>query len=302
MGKIREIIKRVFCLPPLPTVVIAVPSFLFVFIMLGMGGHPVLEYLSYGLSAYGLVITITGMPAVIEAVRQGIQESPLVKKLRGVPVLGRYLEDGAFRAVVSLYGSVTINFAYVLINLFSGIYYRSLWFAALAFYYVFLAVTRFTLLHHMRSRPFGQEYISEWKRYRLAGCILLVLNLALAVIVTLVVMQNKGFEYGGYLIYVMAIYAFYTIILSSINVVKYRRYNSPVLSAAKAVNLTAALVSMLSLETAMIFRFDPGEDPVFRRTMTAVTGFCVCVFVLGMAIFMIVRASKKLEVADSDGR
>lgn len=302
MGKIKETLKKVFCLPPLPTVVISVPSFIFVFIMLGIGGHPVLEYLSYGLSAYALVITITGMPAVIEAVRQGIQESPLVKKLRSFPVIGRYLDDGAFRAVVSLYGSVTINFAYVFINLFSGIYYRSLWFVALAFYYIFLAVTRFTLLHHMRSRPVGQEYDSEWRRYRLVGCILLVLNLALVVIVTLVVMQNKGFEYGGYLIYIMAIYAFYTIILSSINVVKYRRYNSPVLSAVKAVNLTAALVSMLSLETAMISQFGSAENPTFRRTMTAVTGFCVCVFVLGMAIFMIVRSSKKLKEEDSYGR
>lgn len=295
MKKIRECLKKIFRLPPLPTVVIAVPSFIFVFIMLGVGGHPALEYLSYGLSAYALVITITGMPAVIEAVRQGIRESPLVTKLRSFPVIGRYLDDGAFRAVISLYGSVTINFAYVFLNLFSGIYYRSLWFAALGFYYIFLAVTRFTLLHHMRSRPVGQEYISEWRRYRFVGGILLALNLALAVIVTLVVMQNKGFEYGGYLIYIMAIYAFYTIILSSINVVKYRRYNSPVLSATKAVNLTAALVSMLSLETAMLSQFDSGEDPVFRRTMTAVTGFCVCVFVLGMAIFMIVRSSKKLK-------
>lgn len=302
MGKLKALLKKAFCLPPLPTVVIAVPSFIFVFLMLGMGGHPALEYLSYGLSAYALVITITGMPAVIAAVKRRIRESPLVKKLRGVPVIGRYLDDGVFRALVSLYGSVTINFAYVLTNLFSGIYYRSLWFVALAFYYGFLAGTRFMLLHHMRSRPVGQEHGSEWRRYRLAGGILLVLNLALAVIVTLVVMQNRGFEYGGYLIYVMAIYAFYTTILSIIHVVKYRRYNSPVLSAVKAVNLTAALVSMLSLETAMISRFDSGEDPIYRRTMTAATGFCVCVFVLGMAIFMIVRASRKLKEADRYGR
>lgn len=134
------------------------------------------------------------------------------------------------------------------------------------------------------------------------GCILLFLNQALAVIVTLVVVQNKGFEYGGYLIYVMAIYAFYTTILSIINVVKYRRYNSPVLSAVKAVNLTAALVSMLSLETAMLSQFGSADGPIFRRAMTAVTGFCVCVFVLGMAIFMIVRSSKKLKEANSYGR
>ncbi len=151
------------------------------------------------------------------------------------------------------------------------------------------------LLHHVRSKPVGQEYVSELKRYRLVGYILLVLNLALGIVVTLVVQQNRGFEYGGYLIYVMAIYAFYTMISSVINVVKYRRYNSPVLSAAKAVNLTAALVSMLSLETAMISQFGAAEDPMFRLIMTAVTGFAICAFVLGMAVFMIIKATKKIR-------
>lgn len=84
-------------------------------------------------------------------------------------------------------------------------------------------------------------------------------------------------------------------IKSVINVVKYRKYNSPVLSAAKVVSLTAALVSMLSLETAMLSQFGASDSLEFRRTMTAVTGFCVCGFVLGMAIYMIIKSSKKVK-------
>ena len=37
-----------------------------------------------------------------------------------------------------------------------------------------------------------------------------------------------------------------------INTVKYRKFHSPVLCAAKTVNLTTALVSMFNLETVMI--------------------------------------------------
>lgn len=226
MEKLKGILKKIFCLPPLPTVLIAVPAFIFVFVILGLGGHPLLAYISYGLSAYALIITVTGISGIYKGIQKGIRENPLTKKLRGIPIVRRYLDDGAFRAEISLYTGVTINFAYVFIKLFSGIYYRSLWFVALAFYYVFLAITRFMLFHHVRSKPVGQEYVSELKRYRLVGYILLVLNLALGIVVTLVVQQNRGFEYGGYLIYVMAIYAFYTMISSVINVVKYRRYNT----------------------------------------------------------------------------
>lgn len=295
MDKHRKFLKKVFCLPPLPTILIAVPSFIFVFVMLKNGGHPALQYLSYGLSAYALVITVTGFSDIVRWLKKGGENSPLMKLLRRVPVASRYLEDRAFRAEISLYISVAINFAYIFIKLFSGIYYRSVWFLSLSGYYMCLFATRFFLLHHVRKNPVGQEIISEWKRYRLVGYILLVLNLALGGIVTLVVVQNKGFEYGGLLIYAMAVYAFYTMIKSVINVVKYRKYNSPVLSAAKVVSLTAALVSMLSLETAMLSQFGASDSPEFRRTMTAVTGFCVCGFVLGMAIYMIIKSSKKAK-------
>ena len=40
----------------------------------------------------------------------------------------------------------------------------------------------------------------------------------------------------------MAMYAFYNIITPVMNVVKYRKYRSPVMSAAKVINLAAALV------------------------------------------------------------
>lgn len=86
------------------------------------------------------------------------------------------------------------------------------------------------------------------------------------------------------------------LILMLMNVVKYRKYNSPVMSAAKVINLAAALVSMLSLETAMLAQFNNGENPeTFRQMMTGSTGGCVCVIVSGIAIYMILRSTKQLR-------
>lgn len=75
----------------------------------------------------------------------------------------------------------------------------------------------------------------------------------------------------------------------------YRQYQSPVMSAAKAIKLVAALVSMLSLETAMLEQFGNGQDPGFRQLMTGLTGGCACLIVLGMGIYMIVRAGRRLN-------
>lgn len=300
MERLKRVLKRLFFLPPWLTVLIAVPSFAFVFVMLGTGDdRSVLAYFSYLLSSYALIITVTGIMSAVQAVRRGADSLPLLKRIRSVPAGARYLDDPMFREELSLYGGLGINLLYVVVKLASGIFYRSLWFISLSAYYVFLSLLRFLLLHHARRSPFGKEYRSELKRYRLCGWMMLILNLALSVIVTLVVVWNQGFQYGGYLIFVMAMYAFYTMITSVVNVVRFRRYNSPVLSAAKAVNLTAALVSMLSLETAMLSQFG-GEEPVFRRTMTACTGFVVCAFVLGMAVWMILRANRELKRTETE--
>lgn len=293
LQRITDILKKIFKLPPIPTILISVPSFaLVIYVLANNMDHTVISYVAYALSAYAMVITVTGMAEVIRPIKNGIENHPFVRKALSIPLLEKFLKEAEFRTETSLYQGFFINLLYVAMKFFTGIYYRSIWFGSLAVYYLLLAVMRFSLLHYVRSRK--DDRVSQWKRYRFCGIVLLFMNQALAVIVVIVVKQNKGFEYAGTLIYAMALYAFYAVITSVINVVKYRRYGSPILSAAKAINLTAALVSMLSLETAMLAQFG-GEDAMFRQIMTSATGTGVCVIVLGMAVFMIAKSTKTLK-------
>lgn len=304
MEKWKKIGKKIFFLPPLVTILIAVPSLTLCFVLLSMGTEGMIAYLSYGMAAYALVITITGFPAMVRQGRQWIEKNvkshPLMKKIMQHPLGRRYLTDGLFRAKIALYPGFVINLLYIVLKLSVGIYSRSVWLVALAFYYILLALMRFFLLHHAGRAKLGEDIRSEFRRYRLCGIILLFMNQALTAVVTLVVHQNKGFEYPGLLIYGMALYSFYITITAVVNLIKFRRYGSPVISAAKAVNLVAALVSMLSLTTAMIAQFGGGED--FRKEMTAAVGGGVCTVVITMALFMIVRATlylKKTEINSS---
>ena len=291
---IKKKLKKLFCLPPVPTLLISVPSYgLVIYALAGENVEPVIAYISYFLSAYALMITITGVTGIVRFVRQGIDKHPLVRKALDVPLVGRYLREDMFRAETGLYQGFFINFLYAGIKLFSGIFYRSVWFVTLAVYYILLAAMRASLLHYVRKT--GKNKVSEWKRYRLCGIILLFMNIALTGIVILVIHQNSGFEYPGMLIYVMAMYAFYAVVTTVWNVVKFRKYGSPVMSAAKVINLTAALVSMLSLETAMLTRFGAADNPMFRQIMTASAGAGISIIVLGMAVFMIVRSAKQLK-------
>ena len=153
---------------------------------------------------------------------------------------------------------------------------------------------RFMLLQRRKKNRHKTPMEVEIYRYRLCGIILLLMNQALAGIVIFMVHQNKGFDYPGMLIYAMAAYSFYSVITAVINIVKFRKHGSPVMSAAKAINLVAASVSILSLETAMLAQFG-GDDETFRAVMTGATGGGVCLIVIGMAVYMIWRSTRQIR-------
>ena len=273
MRQVSEILKKVFCLPVFQTVILAVPAFALVIYVLAEGIDGPLAYLSYAVSTYALIIALTGFFRIARTIWQGVSRHPLGNRLT---------KDIKFRAELSLAVGFVINLLYIVLKMASGIYYRSLWFISLAIYYALLATMRFSLLYPRRQ----SSRAAELHRYRLCGIILLLMNLVLTGIVIFMVHQNRGYEYPGTLIYAMAAYSFYAVILATVNVVKFRKHGSPILSAAKAINLVAAMVSMLSLETAMLAQFGGNDDPLFRKTMTGATGGGVCVIVLGMAIYM----------------
>lgn len=71
----------------------------------------------------------------------------------------------------------------------------------------------------------------------------------------MMIKTNSGFTYLGYVIYLSALYTFYTMGMSIGNLVKYRKLGSPILSAAKILNFVSAMMSVLGLQTAKISRF-----------------------------------------------
>ncbi len=288
MERLKKILKTVFY-PGAMIVMLSVlaSSLLLTVTFLVVGEENPIAYLSYVVSAYSLTIVCLSLIPAVRKGRQWIGKNAYAN---------RYLADLSFRLHLSLHLSLGINLFYAGVNGFSGIYYHSVWFGTLAAYYLFLSVMRYLLVRYARKNGFGKNRAAEWKRYRLCGAILMMMNLALAGVVILVIRQNRGFQYAGSLIYAMALYTFYTTIMAVVNAVRYRKDDSPVMAAARVINLVTALVSMLSLETAMLTQFDTGDtSPAFRRIMTGSTGGVVCAFVVGMGMYMMIRGTKELR-------
>lgn len=287
MERFKKILNRLL-FPGTAVIIMSVPiaAALLIYTFIYAGENSPIAYVSYVLSAYSLTILCIGIVPAIKKSKEILHKNKHIH---------RYLTDMLFKAKVSLYGSLGINSLYALFKFVTGVYYSSVWLITLAVYYISLVVVRFLLLRHVNKNTAGENLRSEWRRYRLCGIILMLMNLALGGMVVLVVHENRGFEYAGYLIYVMAFYTFYTTVIAVVNIMKYKKLGSPVMSAAKAINLATALVSMLALETAMLSQFGDSDDALFRRIMTGATGGVICVFILGMAVFMIIRSTKQLK-------
>lgn len=253
------------------------------FLVFGEGSP--FAYGSYLLSAYALTVLVAATMPVFSAVK---------KLLHRFTFTRRYLTDKHFAVWCGLLLSFLINLGFAVLKLFYAILYSSFWDGALAIYNILLCAVRVYLL---RCFPMGrncQKFEAELRRYRLTGVFLFFLDAALAMISSLIVIKGNGYYYPGMLIYAMAFHAFYALALAIINTVRYRKLNSPILSAAKAVNLTTALVSMFSLETAMLTQFGP-ERIYFRLVMTSATAFVVCFAVFAIAVFMVISANRKLR-------
>ena len=245
-------------------------------------------YVSYILSAYALTIFVAAVTPLLSSAR---------RLAHSVPLAHRYLTDRYFKVRAGLTLSLFIDLCYAGFKLACAVWYSSFWDGALALYYILLCMVRFYLLRRVPKDGQEQDLNRELRYYRATGLFLFGLDLALGGIVTQIVRDGYGSNYPGMLIYVAAAHAFYSLTLAIVNAVKFRRFHSPVLSAAKAVNLTTALVSMFNLETAMIDQFG-AEQVYFRLVMTASTAVAVCAIVLAMAAFMVISATQKRRRLD----
>lgn len=277
--------------PGAAVVILSVPvGFgLLAYAFLAAGEDSPIATVSYVLSAYSLTVVCVNAVPLFKRGKRWINSLPLV---------ARFWRDVPWRTRTALGLSLCLNAFYAAFNGFSGLYYRSPWFCTLAVYYLLLSVMRFLLARCLHRRGFGEDPAAEWKRCRLCGVLLIPMNFALAGVVILVLRQERGFQYGSTLIYVMALYAFYVTISGIVSLVRTRRYKSPALSAVRVVSLASALVSMLSLEAAMLAQFGGGEG--FRQAMIAASGGAVCFILAGMGSFMIVQAVRELRKL-SDG-
>ncbi|MBQ8556096.1 MAG: hypothetical protein IJ438_09535 [Clostridia bacterium] len=287
----KEIGKRMlFPHPALLILLSVVAIVLLAYSFVALDEADPLSIVTYVLSFYTLVLVCLRIPDIIRWVQRFRQENRYYLL---------YKNDVQLRINISLYGSFGFNAVYAVFQLCLGLWHRSAWFYAMAGYYLLLALMRLTLVRHTRQHTPGENTIIEWRKYRFCGILLLVMNLALAVFTLYFVFRIRTFLHHEITTIAMAAYTFTALTLAIINAVRYKKYGSPAYSAAKAISLVSATVSMLTLENAMLTAFGQESSEMFRQIILGASGIVVILVVQGIALHMIVNACKKLKVNKS---
>lgn len=282
-------IAKALLFPHIAIIIALIPisTVFLVYSMVFMGTKSPISIVSYVFAFYTLTVCCLRIPNIIRFFKTFNNKNRYVK---------RWKEDTRLRVNVSLYVSFFWNLAYGVFQLGLGFYHSSFWFFSLSGYYICLALMRFYLRRHTRRFAPGENEMKELKKYRTCGWIFLLMNLTLSVMVFFMVYWNRTFHHHEITTITMAIYTFTTFTLAIINIIKYRKYNSPVYSASKAISLTATCVSMLTLTSTMLTTF--GNDTtniLMKKIMLGTTGAIVCLFIIVMAIYMIIKSSKKIK-------
>lgn len=252
-----------------------------------------LAYPIYGMSAYSLAVLLAAVPSLVKQIRLRFAKNRMIQKLASSSVGRRYRSDPDFRAGISILQGMAVNFVYVIFRIAAGMRYGSVWSISIAVYYLVLGGLRAYLVFCYRRRDAMDESVC----YRRTAWLLFLLNIPMGGMIVLMVRTDAGFSYPGYMIYLSALYTFYTMVTAIVGLVKYRKVGSPILSAAKVLNFVSAMMSILGLQTAMISRFSTnGEE--YRKLMNAITGGFVYGIVILIAAHMLLHSKKERKRVD----
>ena len=280
--------------PHIAIMILLVPiaTVLLVGSMVFVGTESVVAYVSYVIAAYTLTVWCVKIPYLIGFFKSFKNENKYAVRWRSDPRL---------RVKISLFGTLAWNALYGIFQLWLGFYHRTFWFYSLGTYYICLCVMRFFLARHTTRYAPGERMQTELKKYRACGIVFLLMNLALALIIFFMVYWNRTFQHHMITAIAMAAYTFTALTTAIVNVIRYRKYQSPVFSASKAISLAAALVSMLTLESTMLTTFSDGTmTATAQKWMLGATGGAISVLIVLTAIYMIASGTKKLKQLKSE--
>ena len=283
----KKILCKIFNIPYWVKILLSVVSFAGVAIVLWQEVNNPIVYLFYCFATYCTCFIGYDVARLIRHINKKVKTIKADESNTGITK--KYLTDLQFKVQVGICASIVVDLLYVAFKVISGVIEKSIWLLTIGIYHFILEIVRVILFVGIIKKTKNSE-VDESKYYLLTTIILTVSLLPICGIMVLVLKSNSSFVYEGYLIYISAMYTFFTVIKTLIDVIKFKKLNSLLMSATKEVGLVASAVSVFALQTAMLTQFS--SDDSLSYTLNIITSGFVVMFIVVVCVGMFVKSKR----------
>lgn len=215
----------------------------------------------------------------------------------------RMKSDYTFRTFIFSALSFLVTVEFTAYNVFLAVVYKSPFNIGISVYYALLLCIRsHVIFSEVKFNKSGldtmQEENARRKSFFIQSILLLVIELALIAPITMMVLQQKDAVYSKISAIAIAAYTVYKIVTATMNFIKTRKSNHLSVKILRNINFIDALVSILSLQYALIMTFNGGTlSDMFA--LCAFSSFAILAFIAVISVFTLVDAIKIIKSKES---
>lgn len=292
MARTKEIMKKLLHPHPVLTVLISLASFgALIWVFLTGQETRWFAYPIFVMAFYSLVILcVWGIPAVIGLAKRKQQK----ENEKEQAVRDKELKKSVRQHLV-------INTIFGIGHIIQGCWVGSAWIGANGIYNLAFAVSYMILASYeakLGKAEESQRRYLAWKGYRNCGFTLLGLNLSMTGIAFQTIWWGRGRQYSEIMVIAVAAFTFYKLTMAIIRVVQCRKNDSPILGAAKNMTLTESLMSLFSLQAALLTTFGDGFEQAFL--LNTLTGGAVCLSTMLGGLGMVFHGVRKMKESQGE--
>ncbi len=203
----------------------------------------------------------------------------------------RLINDRRYRLIVFAVGGFIFNLLFAFYNGAVGIVSNAVWLKASAIYYIILAVMQFSAIFESR-RHNKQNEKNEYSLMKFAGIMFCILGFVLTAVIYINLKHKTATKYSTITMITIATYTFIKIALAIRKAVKTKNKNTPLLSVIQNISYAQVAVALLTMQQSMLISFAESEAQD-DTLLNALTGAGVCVFIVMLGIFMIIKSCRR---------
>ncbi|MDO4416478.1 MAG: hypothetical protein Q4C20_15505 [Erysipelotrichaceae bacterium] len=187
--------------------------------------------------------------------------------------------------------SMELNLLMSVYYIYVAVRYQNQWFIDSAFFYTSLTIARFAML---RTYQFDKpSMLQQYRLYMMIGYLMFAMMTSLFLMTVMIVNEHYIVHYPGHSLYAAAAFSIYLIISAFSGYFRHRHYKSPLLSGTQMISISAALLGVLSLQTAFLPMFT--DNPEIHRIANLITGTIVFTIMIVMSAHMVIRGGRKVD-------